>query len=416
MIGLKKSVWLAAVALTGCFSPVRDVSPDATSVSPDGKNEIRLWTDPLAYEVLREGVVVVSKTGIGLTVDGKRLVQSAKCLVRQERKSGFVGMPIYKRANLDLSGMETIVDFGDWGVRLAARNDGVAYRFETKRPGTIVVNGEQASVTIPDAQARCSLNYGSDYGCEETVPLSCQADEIRTSRDRKRKFVYLPFVYEVGGKHVAVTESDVCDYPVWNLSRGEGTDGVSLDADFARWPKTVAQDGGAAKGKPVGSSVRGRWVRVRETSDCLVMTEGTRTFPWRTFLLADDPSRFCEADIVMVLAREKTAGDFSWVRPGKVAWDWWNAWDNQGRTNGCTTATYKRFIDFAAKAGVEYVILDEGWSEKLNIWKFHPSVDVPEIIRYGKEKGVGIILWMAWAQVVGELNGDRPIWYRPIWY
>jgi alpha-glucosidase len=94
--------------------------------------------------------------------------------------------------------------------------------------------------------------------------------------------------------------------------------------------------------------------------------------------------------------------DFSWVRPGKVAWDWWNDFDNKGVENGCTTAGYKRFIDFAAKTGVEYVIMDEGWSEDLNIWKFNPKVDVPEVIRYGKEKGVDIILWMAWAQIVGD--------------
>ena len=115
--------------------------------------------------------------------------------------------------------------------------------------------------------------------------------------------------------------------------------------------------------------------------------------------LADAPSKLCEADIVYALSKPAEKGaDFSWVKPGKVAWDWWNCFDNLGEAKGCTTAGYKRFIDFAAKTGVEYVILDEGWSEKLNIWKFHPNVDVPEIIRYGNEKGVGIILWLAWAQ------------------
>lgn len=109
-----------------------------------------------------------------------------------------------------------------------------------------------------------------------------------------------------------------------------------------------------------------------------------------------------ENDIVTALARQQVSGDFSWVKPGKVAWDWWNCWDNKGEEAFCTTAGYKRFIDFAAKNGVEYVIMDEGWSEKLDIWKFNLRVDVPEVIRYGKEKGVGIILWMVWAQIEGD--------------
>lgn len=144
----------------------------------------------------------------------------------------------------------------------------------------------------------------------------------------------------------------------------------------------------------------GRWVRIEESEDFIAKVRGARALPWRVFVLADAPSKFCEADIVNALATPAATGaDFSWVKPGKVAWDWWNCFDNGA---GCNTKTYKRFIDFAARTGVEYVIMDEGWSESLNIWKFHPDVDVPQIIDYANKKGVGIILWMAWAQVYGE--------------
>ena len=132
-------------------------------------------------------------------------------------------------------------------------------------------------------------------------------------------------------------------------------------------------------------------------------TEGKRTFPWRVFALASNPSDLFASDIVFAIAKPATPGeDFSWVKPGKVAWDWWNAFDNKGDPEGCTTETYIRFIDFAAANGIEYVIMDEGWSAKLDIWKFSPVVDVPRVIDYANEKGVGIILWMAWAQVVGD--------------
>lgn len=403
---MKKMTWMAAVALfaAGCCCVYNRDGSAAKAVSPDGKNVIRLWTSPLAYEVARDGVVVVAKTEIGMKVDGACLKPGEACKVTARKVAGTVETPVYKKARIDLAGSETAVDFGDWGIRLAARNDGVAYRFETKKPGTIKVNCEKAALTVPCAEAKCALNYGSSYGCEETVPVACKAGEIATGKEKGRRFVYLPFVYKVGNVNVAVTESDVFDYPVWNLTRVEGAEGVAFGADFAKWPTKQAHAGnveGWSKIKEMPSG--GRWVRVKETADYLVETAGTRTFPWRTFVLADAPSAFCAADIVSALARPQAKGtDFSWVKPGKVAWDWWNGWDNKGEAAGCTTAGYKRFIDFAAKTGVEYVILDEGWSETLNIWKFHKNVDVPEIIRYGNEKGVGIILWMAWAQIYGD--------------
>lgn len=389
---------VAAVA-AGCGMFNFD-GPAATAVSPDGRNEIRLWTNPLAYEVARDGVIVAAKSAIGMKVDGACLASRVPCRVRQEKKSGILETPVYKKAKIDLAANETVVDFGDWGVRLAARNDGVAYRFEMRKPGKIRVDCEKASLTIPQTDERCALNYGDRFGCEETVPVFCKAGEIETGKDAQRKFVYLPFVYVAGGKHVAVTESDVNDYPVWNLERVPGDAGtVAFGSTFAKWPTKVVNNSNADQAK--GAKRERHW-KVAATADYLVETDGTRTFPWRTFILGEEPRAFCSADIVTALARGQSAHDFSWVKPGKVAWDWWNAWDNKGEKAGCNTAMYKRFVDFAAKTGVEYVILDEGWSEKLNIWKFHPNVDVPEIIRHGNEKGVGIILWMSWAHVVGD--------------
>ena len=400
------------LAVAGCCECNRGGS-DASAVSSDGRNEIRLFANPLAYEVLRDGVVVVGRTPIGMKVDGRCLCEGAKLeSVDARDMSGSVDTPIYKKAKIGLAGEETFADFGSWGVRLAARKDGVAYRFETKKSGRITVNDELAAITIPGEKAKCWVNCSGRYGCEETVNRTMTAPEAAKATLGK-EFAYLPLVYSVGGKTVAVTESDVYDYPVWNLrAKADAWEvkdaagkyaGVRLGPDFARWPTKqvhVANVGGWSKlvEQPTG----GRWVRVKATADYLVETEGTRTFPWRTFVLADWPIKLCEADIVYALARPKADYDFSWVKPGKVAWDWWNCWNNLGEAKGCTTAGYKRYIDFAAKNNVEYVILDEGWSEALNIWKFHPNVDVPEIIRYGNEKGVGIILWMAWAQVYGD--------------
>ena len=405
---MKKLMMLAvaAAALAGCTSPehvrtlTKPTDPNdaiATATSPDGRNEIRLWWKPLRYEVRRDGVVVVAKSEIGMKVNGQ-------CLYPNEEwngggywsgasaRSGIELTPVYKKSKIDLSANEVFVDFGDWRVRLAARNDGVAYRFETEKAGEITVDGEKAEVVIPDAKAKCWANRTSGFGQEESRPVSTTVGELKTVRDARsdwsgQKMIYLPFAYSVGGKCVAVTESDVRDYPIWNLVKEEGG---------------AAKFGSLFEGAPKKTQRGGRWVRITEHEDYLVKTAGTRTFPWRTFVLADQPVKFCEADIVRALApKADDKSDFSWVKPGKVAWDWWNCFDNQGNA-GCNTKTYERFIDFAAKNGVEYVIFDEGWSEKLNIWKFHPNVDVPHLIDYANKKGVGIILWMAWAQVYGE--------------
>ncbi len=387
---------IAAIGLAGC-SLIQCFNKGYVEAEY-GDNEIRLYTQPLAYEVLRYGKVLVAKTEIGLVLDGVKTDANAKIVkVEQAVLSGKEDTPVYKKSSVDLSGVQTYVDFGDFGVRLAAREDGVAYRFETKKAATI--NYENAPITIPAKSARTWFNKTWDrrMGCEESVPEMADAANLKSPKD---KYIYLPFVYSVDGTIVAVTESDVHNYPVWNFDKvTQGEDTVKLSAAFEGYPKSVFREGGASKGMTRG----GRWVRISEHENFLVKSDSARTLPWRTFVLADTPADLVENDIVFALAEPKEKGaDFSWVKPGKVAWDWWNNFDNLGYGKGCTTEGYKRFIDFAAKTGVEYVIFDEGWSANLNIWKYSDKVDVPALIKYAESKGVGIILWMAWAQTYGE--------------
>ena len=390
----------AVVALAGCMSGNAFNPDENVAVSPDGKNEIRLYSNPLAYEVVRDGVVVAAKTEIGVKVGGKCVREGAAKPVAAVSRSvkGTADSPVYKKGKVCLAANETFVDFGEWGVRLVARNDGVAYRFELKKTG--VIDCEKADLTVPKG-ARCWFNRTGrgSLGCEETVPEFADSSALRTDGG---KAFYLPFVYSVGGKTVAMTESDVHDYPVLNFGDVEqGDAGTHLKSLFAKYPKKTEYIGGWGKEK--GLVKGGRWVKVVETEDYIAKASAARTLPWRTFILADAPSKLCEADIVWALATPAAKGaDFSWVKPGKVAWDWWNAFDNKGDPKGCTTETYVRFIDFAAANGVEYVIFDEGWSAKLNIWEYSPVVDVPYLIDYANKKGVGIVLWMAWAQVYGE--------------
>ena len=316
------------LSLAGCCLFENPKPADVAAVSPDGKNEIRLWTDPLAYEVVRGGEIVVAKSEIGMKVDGKCLKGGIPSAVTTEAKGGTVETPVYKKDRIDLSGNETFVDFGDWGVRLAARNDGVAYRFETKMPGRIKVNCEKATVNVPDAAARSCVYRPDRFGCEENVPTIGPAGKI-TNDGKGNGMVYLPFTYSLADDTtVAVTDADVRDYPVWYLKRTECGADVGFKSVFAGWPKKTHRAGGWDSGKAITSG--GRWVKVDEHADYLVETEGTRTFPWRAFILGDAPKSLCESDLVNALSAPQANLDFSWVKPGKVAWDWWNNWNLTG--------------------------------------------------------------------------------------
>ncbi len=367
-----------------------------------GENEILLDCAAGTIEVKRKGAVVVAKTPVDLVVDGKSLFAAcSRATITTRRLSGSVATPIYKKDSVSLNAEETFVDFGDWGVRLVARADGVAYRFETKKAGEIIVNAERGGVIIPDAEADCWYAATPEFGCEETVPRKVKASDFALATN---EFAYLPFVYTVKGATVAVMDADVRDYPALYLHlppEKQVAGKPQLASLFEHFPaKTKYAISQWVDQRPF---TRGQFVRITEHAPYLTRTKGTRNFPWRVFALAASPAKLCEADIIYALAEPAEKGaDFSWVKPGKVAWEWWNNWDNKGKTVGCNTKTYQRFIDFAALNRLEYVILDGGWSDGLDIWKFNPNVDVPRLVKYAAKRGVGIILWMAWAQAYND--------------
>ena len=286
---------------------------------------------------------------------------------------------------------------------LVARNDGVAYRFETAFQGRVKVLNETAGVSIPNEVSSIYAAYCRDRG----DPLQCSWESIYTTvtnavelADRGQT-VYLPLVFKYpDGVAMSVTESDLLDYPGWNMKRASG-DAVSLAANMARYPAKVEHRNGGIVGSPERPL---RHIRVTERADYLAETAGTRTYPWRVFMLAPSESKLCEADIVYALATPCKLKNTEWIRPGKVAWEWWNCWNVSGVPfrAGCNTRTYEYYIDFAAEFGVEYVIMDEGWSKELSVMEINPETDVPHLVKYANARGVGIILWCAWPQLVGR--------------
>ena len=376
--------------------------------SPDGMNEIRLNTEPrLSYSVYRSGVERVAPTPMSMEIEGKGILGGPDVKISSIDSitvKGLVTTPIYKKASIDESANKTTVSFdGGWRVVLVARDDGVAYRFETGFQGRVKVLNESAGVSLPDGVSSIYAAYCRDRG----DPLQCSWESVYTTVTNaadlagKGQVVYLPFVVKYpDGSVMSVSESDLFDYPGWNMKRAEGGPAV-LAAHMARYPVKVEH----RNGKEIGSPEKPlRHIRVTERAGYLAETAGSRTYPWRVFMLAKSESKLCESDIVYSLASPCRLKDTAWVKPGKVAWEWWNCWNVSGVPfrAGCNTATYEYYIDFAAEFGIEYVIMDEGWSKKLAIMELNPETDVPHLVKYANARGVGIILWCAWPQLVGR--------------
>ncbi len=372
--------------------------------SPDGKNEIQLTTEAsLQYSVIRNGQVRVAPTPISLTVEGRGVLgANPKVNGKQTRAvTGVLKTPVYKKSEIKENGNEAAVSFeGGYQVILRAYNDGVAYRFVTAFDGTVRVTDEMAALNFPtpDLTAYVGYNWANrDDPKQDKLQNSWESIYEKTKVSQiapdKSRLIYLPLLLEYAdGVCMCVTESDLLDYPGWNLYR-DGKDSARLSPWLAPYPVS----------KTVVDTQRQRIIKGREP--WLAETAGSRSFPWRVFILADQPIKLVESDLVYELATpQKLKGDFGWVKPGKVAWDWWNDWNISGVNfrAGCNTQTYKYYIDFAQKNGIEYVIFDEGWSVSLKIMEIHPDVDVPALVKYANARGVGIILWCSWPQLVGR--------------
>ncbi len=403
---------MTVALLAGCAG-LGFVRAQTVSVkSPDGTNEIRLMTEPtLSYAVYRAGVERIAPTPIALEIEGKGALGGANAKVAATDATslkGAVASPFYKKASVDRSANRTVVAFeGGWKIALMARNDGVAYRFETAFPDRVKVLNEAAGLAFPESAATSTVYAGYSRAWHgdplqsswESIYVATNAAEVATAG----QVVYLPLVVKYGdGAVMCVTESDLLDYPGWNLKRATGKMPV-LEAAIAKCPKQTEYRNGDEVGTPENPL---RHIRVTARAEHLAETAGTRTYPWRVFILAPTESKLCEADIVYALATPCKLKDTGWIKPGKVAWDWWNFWNVSGVPfrAGCNTATYEYFIDFAAEFGIEYVIMDEGWSKKLNVLELNPETDVPHLVKYANARGVGIILWCAWAQLAGRQN------------
>lgn len=360
--------------------------------SPDGLNRLTIARsgDALYYSVFRGEQVVLAPQAIGLDVAGVGAAKPGKVEPFRRQLGGAVPLGT-KRSAIDLEAMGARLELGNgFSLEAVATNWGVAYRWLSALAGEVEVRSEQFSLQ-PRPEAELFYGYGNGAWEGDPFQQSWESPHQRSSVEgiEPGRLIYLPVTVVQPGYALAVTEAELRDYPGLNLRRPGATVGA-LEAMQARWP--LAQDGTSR-----------RYSRVTARADYLVRTAGTRAFPWRVVMMAGSLGELYANDLVLALS-EPAQGDFSWVRPGQVAWDWWNHWGLEGTPfpAGVNTETYCAYIDFAAGFGLEYVILDEGWAQALDVTKIVPEIDLPAILAHAKARGVGIILWSSWQQLIGR--------------
>jgi alpha-glucosidase len=367
---------------------VQAQTPSFTLLSPDQKTKVQVEVGPtVQYRVSYDGKEILAPSPISMTLaDGKVLGANAR--VASQKASPTVNRevkPLYgiQSTYRDHYNELTLTFKDKFALVFRAYDNGVAYRFQTSLPGTITVKSEQATFRFTEDYpayfhpVQGLINSNESFYDRRIISAFDSASRISTP----------PVLVDVpSGPKVVVLESDLLDYPGLNLAVEKGAP-HSLTGVFAAYPKKV---------RPGGHMNFNIWVDERE--DYIARTSGTRSFPWRALALAASDKDLLTNQLVYLLASDNKIGDASWVKPGKVAWDWWNSLNLTGVPfkTGFNTDTYKYFIDFASANGIEYVNLDEGWSDQFDLLKVTDKLDMTEVIRYAKSKNVGLILWCVW--------------------
>ncbi|HJW98947.1 MAG TPA: glycoside hydrolase family 97 protein [Terriglobales bacterium] len=358
--------------------------------SPNQKVELRIRTaDRIRYDVLLNGRALLENCTLSIDIEHKKLGLKPKVLDAKERTNNQTIKPAVRQKFAELrdnfNELRLSLD-GGYAVVFRAYNEGVAYRLETSLSAQQVkVYGEESNWNFPSNFVAYYPQEDSFFSHNERKYLPQHLSEIAPA------FLgSLPAVVDVGGgAKIAIAESDVEDYPGMWL---RGTGGNGLTSTFPPYPLKETLQGD-------------RDFRVAQSADYIAITAGTRTFPWRLIGIAERDVDLLTNALVWLLEKPSELQDTSWIKPGKVSWDWWNANNVYGVDfkAGITTQTYKYYIDFAAKYGIPYIILDEGWYKLGNVLEVVPEINMDELSAYAKQKNVGIILWVVWKTLEDQL-------------
>ncbi len=355
------------------------------------KIKVEVGNENISYCVLHDGEMVITPSVVSMTLTDGRVFGANPRVVKVRRRNieEIIRPPLYRKNTIEDKCGELTLDFkGGYSLVFRAYADGAAYRFVSHLKKPFEVKSEQAVFGLPGdlkvyaAYPKGRMNDGKPdpfYSCFQSTYSHHALSEWVGGQ-----FAFLPLLAEMpGGKKICITEADLMNYPGMYLACETGK--PELKGIFAAYPDKIE------------SEVRGLKGVVKSRKDYIAKAEGETAFPWRVMVIAAEEKELLDNDMVYRLASPARFSDFSWIKPGKVAWDWWNNWNlyHVDFSAGINTETYKYYIDFASRYGIEYVILDEGWSVPgaADLMQVVPEINLQEIIDHADRKNVGIILW-----------------------
>ena len=364
--------------------------------SPDGTLKVEISAgNELAYQVMHGNDTILSHSNIGLVLEDGTIVGKTPRITGERRKKikDNIESPFYRFKEFVATGNELDLKLkGGFGIIFRAYNEGVAYRFYTTQSSDIIIKEEQAEFNFKEDYT-AYLPYTTND--KKTMAMAYQnVYDITPLSKAQPKLAFLPVTVDCGSVKLTLLESDLEAYPGMFVQSQQGKYGLKgvfapypAKTDFYPWRKQEY---------------------VTETTDFISRSRGSRSYPWRVLAITEKDTDMPVNNLVYALASPNRIGDTSWIKTGKVAWDWWNDWNLKGVPfkAGINMDTYKYYIDFASRNGLEFIVLDEGWyaPKSGDMLTVIPELDLPELIAYGKSKGVEIVLWTVFNVLDSQLE------------
>jgi alpha-glucosidase len=378
---------LLLCGLSGRLFAQKDKGYDLASPGGATTISVTLGAGGMMWSMRHHGQPVLMPSALELQLQSGELLDGRGGPVKavRESKDEWILPQHYKKDSIRDRYNQLTVTFpkGGYGIIFRVYDDGAAYRWVTSRKDSLTIRSERAEFNFP-ADEKAWIPYVNDPSPDiYTTSFENLYRPIRLSEFKQDTLAFLPVLVGLdSGRKAAILEADLEDYPGMFVTAG--ADNVSLTGRFAPYPLEERQGGH----NQLQSLVTRR-------ADYIAVTAGTRAFPWRIIVCSDHDRELTDNDMVYRLASPSRVPDTSWIRPGKVAWDWWNDWNitHVDFRAGINTDTYKYYTDFAADNHIGYILLDEGWSDPTDLMKIVPEIDLPAIIAYAKERNVGVWLW-----------------------
>lgn len=360
-----------------------------TVKSPDERILVNVETGATTtYSVTFNGKTILNPSPLSMTFDnGVVIGRNMKVKDVQHRTEDQMLTPVVRQKSDKIRDHynEMVLNADQYKLYFRVYNDGLAYRFHTDFADSLKVISEEVDYCFPE-------DYNTLFPEERTI-LSAQQPlfkPMKLSEIGTDRFCSTPVLIKVDDQaRIFISESDLESYPGMFLKK-QGK--YELAGKFAAYSLEEEK-------------TDDRQIFPTKRADYIARVNGTRNYPWRAMIVAENDANLVTNQLIYKLAPE-SQGDFSWVKPGKIAWDWYNALILTGVDFKCgvNNDTYKYYIDFASKYGLEYVVLDDGWSEAWDVTKTVPEIDMEELVAYGKKKNVGLILWVSWAPFREKLD------------